>query len=506
MADNLHTNEEARIKLVAGVDKVANAVKGTLGAAGYNGLLEAFESPGHIVTNDGISIAQSIRLEDPVENIGANLMKEIGRRSDKQSGDGTTTSITLAQAIIHGGLKETVPPMQLKRSLEDCLPIIEASIKDQTKEITVDDVGVVASISAEDPAIGALIQEVYQKIGKDGILYPDVSKTFSDHYTLGTGVHIEGAGFASPYMADTDESGRWLSAASYKNARILVTKQKITSARDVLDTVGAALFGAGIKELVIFCDEFEAPVIPDLVMTRAAKGFKTLLVKLPVLWKDQWFEDIGKMTGATVIGDGLLLKNAKIEHLGTIGSIVVDKTDTYLDGIQDISEWIATILESDTDDDKIRAARLNTKTARLFVGAPTDAALSYKRLKVEDARNAAWQALHGGIVPGGGVCLHNAADSMPDTVGGRILRVALKYPLVQIMRNGGLEASVFHNANDHMLGIDARSGEVVNMFDAGIVDAANTVRNAVRNAISVAATVLTAKVVVTLDKTQPQGL
>jgi chaperonin GroEL len=518
MKDNIYVGQEARDKLLFGCDKVADAVKGTLGAAGYNGLLEHYDYPYSITTNDGISIAREIRLEDPVENIGANLMKEIAQRSDRQGGDGTTTAITLAQAILHEGIKSDAAPMALKKSLEECIPVIEASIKDQTKLITESEVGRVAAISAEDEGIGALIQEIYEKIGKDGILYPDISKTFTDHYTLGSGVKITDAGITSPYMCDVDEKTMQpMNAAKLTNARVLITKQKITSARTNLETIVGQLRAASVSELVIFCDEMEPTVIPDIVQTRFKSGFRMVVVKVPTIWKDQWFEDIAKLTGATIIDPaaGISFANLKMMHLGTVGSFLADKNDTFLDGVADISEYLKELDGEGSDESKIRAARLNTKTARLFVGAPTDAALSYRRLKVEDARNAAWQALHGGVVAGGGTSLMRAANLMPDTVGGKILRFALKSPTYQILMNAGLEishvgnnpkGSIYVDGADFQVnrGYDVKSMKCVDMFEAGILDPATVVMGSVRNAISVAATVLTARVVTVIPRSSEQ--
>lgn len=508
LEDNLYVGDEARAKLIAGFDKVADAVKGTLGAAGYNGLLEAFEYPYSITTNDGISIAREIRLADPVENMGANIAKEIASRSDKHGGDGTTTAVTLAQAILHEGVKVQVAPMVLKKSLEECLQIIEASIKDQTKELVKDGVidipmlERVASISAEDEQIGKTIAEIYSKIGADGILYPDVSKTFEDHYTLSSGVKIEDAGLASPYMADVDEKTMQpLNAATFKNVHVLVVKQKIMQAKNDLNGIIGKLASNGMKELVIFCDEWEPTVIPDLVTTRFNNGFRVALVKLPIVWKDQWFEDIAKLTGATVIdGVGAHLARTDMKHLGTVGSFLADKDNTFLDGTLPTEEYIKQLGEDGTDESKIRAARLNTKTARLFVGAASDAALSYRRLKVEDARNAAYQALHGGVVAGGGVALSILSEYMPDTVGGKILANALHVPIMQIISNAGEDVSKTMTQMNSQKGFDAKSGKIVDMWEAGIIDPAEVVKSSARNAISVAATILTARVVTVLDK------
>ncbi len=439
--DNFLSGAEAKAKLIAGFDKVADAVKGTLGSAGYNALLEHQFQPYSVTTNDGVSIAQSIHLADPFESLGANLAKEIAQRSDKQSHDGTTTATVLAQAILHEGVSATISPMQLKKELEDCIPIIEASLKDQTKEITVDEVGTVAGVAAEDTTIGATIQKIYQEIGKDGILFRDISQTFDDHYTIGKGIHIEDAGFVSPYMAEVSQDGRMQSAATLKNVKVLITKQKISSSKD-LDKIAHSLFTSDIKELVVFCDEIEATVIPNLVMSRSERGFRFVVVKMPTIWKDWWFEDLAQVTGAHVVDPaaGLNFKTLGLHDLGEVGSITVDKSDTYIDGIKDITDHLAELEALGIDDAKLRIARLSQKTARYFVGAPTDQALSYRRLKCEDSVGAAWSALHGGIVVGGGVALYNCSKYMPETTGGNILRKALQAPLRQIITNAGCDA------------------------------------------------------------------
>lgn len=503
--DNIYLGDEARAALMRGVDKVADAVKGTLGAGGYNALIEDPRPPFTVATNDGVSVARSITLADSVEQMGARLMQEIGAKSDKDGGDGTTTSITLAQAILHQGLKWNASPMEIKRSLEASLPVILQSIDDQTKEITVSEVGQVATISAEDGQLGALIQEIYERIGADGILYTDISKTAYDYYTEGVGVKVDGAILASPYMADVDSGGKFDKSITLKKPKILVTKQRISSALELNDIV-TSLYNAGTKELVIICDDVDASVIPDLIMTRAKSGFRFVLIKMPVLWKDQWFEDIAKMTGATIVDPtlGIGFKEFKSSYFGTCGSILADKNETCLDGILDISDYISGLVAEGTDDSLVRAARLNTKTARLFVGASSDSALSYKRLKVEDARNAAYQALHGGVVAGGGIALYNAIMKLKDgELGTHILAEALAAPFFQIVRNAGADPEEIaqqlkYSENYSSIGFNAKTGEMVDMFEAGIIDPAKIVKNAITNAISVAATVLTTRVIVTL--------
>ncbi len=478
MRDNLTRGKETTEKLYAGIDKCAQAVGGTMGSGGYNGLIEVIESPGTMTTNDGATILASIQLADPIEDMGRKILLEAVSRANKQSGDGSSTTTVLTAAIIKEGMKHTenTSPMQLKKELEACLPLIEESISKQKRDITVDEVGKVAAISAEDEGIGAMIQEIYKEIGKDGIIHWDISKTFEDHYTIGKGITVEGAGFASPYMADLDETtGQFKGIAKWTNPKILITKQKITTAAD-FNELFATLDAKNIKEVVVFCDEYEATIIPDLIRTRHVRGFKTLLVKMPLFWKDWWYEDLAKAIGATVIDPaaGLSFKLMKMEHLGSVEHITVDKENTYLDGIKDIQGHIKDLEALDTDEGKIRASRLNTKTARYFVGAASDSALSYRRLKVEDAISAAHQALHGGVVVGGGLALYNAAEATNNP----ILDQALLAPHIQITKNMGA-------------GFTQKD-----MEEQEVWDPANVVINSVRNAISVAASVLTCSVIV----------
>lgn len=509
MTDNLYTGSEVQEKLIAGIRKVAKAVGSTMGTGGSNAIIEAIEYPGHLQTNDGFSIANAIRLADPIEEMGRRLLVEAINRANKQSGDGSSTTCVLTAAIIEEGLKHLTESsvMDIKRSLEACIPLIEASIEAQKRIITVDEVGDVATISAEDAEIGARIQEIYQQIGKDGLIYWDISKTAEDSYTVGTGITIEGAGYLSAYMCDASESGQNTNQVRLKDAHLLLTKQKISSAND-LAAIGAELNTHQIKDLVVFCDDIDPLVVPDLIKTRMVRGFRFIIVKMPILWRDWWFEDLAKASGATVVDPaaGFPLKNLNKSHLGTVGNIIIDKDDTFVDGIKDLTDHIAA-LNADTDDNnKLRASRLNVHTARYFVGAHSDSALSYRRLKVEDAISASWQALNGGIVAGGGVSLLQASKTIPDSVGGKILAVALTIPMAQVIHNGGSDYVTSDGVFTGNVGLNTKTRQVVDMFDAGIVDPANIVLNAAKNAISVAATVLTATTVVTFPKVDENPL
>lgn len=498
--DNLYFDAQPRLR--KGIEKVARAVGVTMGTGGSNAIIEAIESPGHLMTNDGYSIANSIVLADPIEDMGRKMLLESINRANKASGDGSSTTCVLTAAIIKEGIgalspkkempwdakdgpKPSLPhPMDLKRSMEECVPLIEKALDEQTRVIETKDVGQVATISAEDPAIGARIQEIYEQIGSKGIIYWDISKTIDDSYTIGSGITVDGAGFTSPYMCDATESGQSTGQIRLKDPHILLTKQKISSAND-LGEIGAYLFGKDIKDLVVFADDIDPLVMPDLIKTRMVRGFRFIIVKMPVLWKDWWYEDLAKATGATIVDPaaGLPLKMLKEEHLGRTGNIVITKDDTFLDGIKDVSAHITELEKLDDQDQAaLRIARLNTKTARYFVGAQSDSALSYRRLKVEDAISAAYQALNGGIVVGGGHALLSVAMGLPDTIGGQVLKAALQSPHEQIVANLG------------------RTFTAQDMEDDKVFDPRNVVYNAVNNAISVAAAVITAPTIVTLPR------
>lgn len=512
LKDNLHF--DAQQKLQAGIKKVAKAVGVTMGTGGSNAIIEAIENPGHLMTNDGFSIANAIVLGDPIEDMGRKMLLESINRANKASGDGSSTTCVLTEAIIDEGLKHAgeAHPMDIKRSIEECLPIIEKSLDEQTRHI-VDDAGAfdleqleqVATISSEDPSIGKMIADIYSQIGKTGIVYWDVSKTSEDTYTIGQGITVEGAGYTSPYMCDATETGQNTNQIRIKNPYILITRQKIASAAD-FNEIGAYLNGQDVKDLVVFCDEIDPLVIPDIVKTRMIRGFRFAIVKMPVLWKDWWYEDLAKATNAKIVDPaaGLPMRDLKHEHLGRVGNIVITKDETYIDGIADVSEHVATIEAEATDDSKLRASRLNTKTARYFVGAHSDSALSYRRLKVEDAISAAWQALNGGIVTGGGSALLNVSAVLKGskTIGSKILATALEAPARRIYANAGARVpDMFMYSGTDIGGFDSRSKkEIGDMFKAGIIDPRNVVLNACKNAISVAATVITAPTIVTLPR------
>ncbi len=502
--DNLYANKEARDKLISGIRKAADAIGATMGTGGSNILIEAMEYPGHIQTNDGATALAAMRFEDPIEEMGRRILLEAVSRANKLNGDGSSTTAVLTASILEEGIKmlDKASPMELKYSLERCVPLIEESINNQKREIEVSEVGAVAAISAEDEEIGARIQEIYEQIGREGIIHWDISKTPEDSYKIGQGITIDQATYVSPYMCDAMENGQSTNQIRIRNPKILLIKQKLSSARE-FESIVPRLYEDGDRELVVFCDEFEPLMINDLILTRANRGFRVVLVKMPVLWKDWWYEDLAKATGAKIvdIGAGLAIKDVNIGHLGTVNNILVSKEATYLDGLKDISDYIQYLGEDGSDESKIRIARLNTKTARYYVGAQSDSALSYRRLKVEDAISAAYHALNGGIVAGGGIALLNCGRELDNS----ILQEALTAPFVQIYKNATGHTPYESESEKHIyggtVGFNSKTREVEqDMFKAQITDPAVIVLNAVKNAISVAAATLTTNTVITLPK------
>ena len=444
MKDNLYTSEQAREKIINGIRRCKEAIAKTMGGAGWNSIIEAVERPGYMVINDGFQILNSIHFEDPLEELGRKMLLEAVSSSNKVNGDNSTTATVLTYAILEEGQKYVgqVSPLELKSSLESLVPFIEKTIREQSREITVDTIKDVCTISAQDEKIGSLIQEIYQKIGKGGLIQWDLSGTTEDRYEIGLGIKVDGAGIASDYMLDIDEkTSKVQKSTKLKNPLILITKQKLSSIEE-LNPMVEYLFRNDIKDLVIFYNEVEPMVVDSINKTRFREKnpFRITLVKMPVLWKDQWYEDLVLASGATLIDvkSPVSLKTLKAEHLGTFEHITISKDETTIEGIKDLTSHVAS-LQAGTDEDKIRAARLNTKTARLFIGAQSESALSYKRYKVEDAISAGWQALHYGICTGGGILLYEVSKNLPDTIGGRILKVALQAPLRQIIANSGMD-------------------------------------------------------------------
>lgn len=431
--DNLYV--DALPRLAEGIRKATNIVARTMGPKGVNVEIESKLYPYHQITNDGATIIKEIRLADPIERIGLSHLQEAADRSNNNSGDGSTTTAVLLNAILEEGIKCGLNTLEIKQSLDECLPIIEKSIFEQTRQITVDDIPAVAEIAGENAVLAKTLGEIYKVIGKDGIIHLEGSGTYETSYSLIDGVRFMDTGYLSPYMATEGKK------ATYQKPTILVTKNKITHFKDI-EPILQALINRGDKHLVIFTDDMDSNVARALIelQKNEKRSIDILIIKAPILWKGYVFEDFAKITGATIIEDasGTSLGNKfRLDWLGTCDTLICDKEETTVIGIKDTSEHIAELEKEGTADAKLRLSWLTTKTAILKLGAKSETELSWKKLKIEDAIMSSRAALRYGIVAGGGITLFNASKAMPDTIGGRILRIALQAPLRQIITNAG---------------------------------------------------------------------
>lgn len=489
--DNFLFSKEARDKIITGINKVVDLVKAGYGPAGSSTIIEEHETPGHRISNDGKRIADSVHLSDPYENIGANIVKEVAAKSDKESGDGRKTSMILLQAILKEGMKVATHEgnlMEIKKSLNECLPIILKSIDDQTKQITTKEVGQVAAIAGESEILGRLFMEIYQKIGKDGIIELDNSGTNQTTYEVVEGIKLLNCGWLKEYMTNNGKG----TEAIHNNPYILITKDKINKIQD-LNKVLTAVNQQEANELVIFFDDMDSTVMMDLAclylgvdrngQPTGRSPFKITLIKAPTLWKDWLFEDFAKVTNATIVDKsiGRPLTGVQLSWLGRCSKLIVKQKETIVIGTQDVKEYIEQLLETNTDDSTLRASRLSTKTAILKLGANSESELSHFSGKALDARNSSYLALQGGVVRGAGKAMLYTHKDIPDTIGGKILKQAIAYPYTLIMHNMGITTA----------NMDKFDEKLDQVFDSAIV-----IKNAITNAISVASTILTTSSVI----------
>ncbi len=517
MAKELHYGEDARRALQAGVDKLANTVKITLGPKGRNVLLsKSFGSP--LITNDGVTIAREIELEDAVENMGAQLVKEVATKTNDVAGDGTTTATLLAQIIIREGFKNVAAganPMVLKRGISGAVEVAVDEIKKLSHAVeTTEAIAQVASVSAADEEIGGLIAQAMEKVGKEGVITVEESKTMGTTLDVVEGMQFD-RGYFSPYMVSDTEK---MEAVS-ENPCILITDKKITNIQELLPILEQVV-QAG-RKLFIICDDLEGEALATLVV----KGvIDCVAVKAPGFGERRkaMLEDIAVLTGATVISEelGYELKETTLDMLGTAATVKVDKENTVIVGgggaAEDIESRIAAIKSqieqctSDFDREKTqeRLAKMAGGVAVIKVGAATETELKERKLRIEDALNATKAAVEEGIVAGGGTALVHAIDKVKaacadltgdEKTGAEIVIKALEAPLRQIVANAGLEGSVIVNKVkelDDSMGFNALTEEYVEMVEVGILDPAKVTRSALQNATSVASTFLTTEAVV----------
>ncbi len=527
-AKQLVFSEEARRHLKLGVDTLANAVKTTLGPKGRNVALDKkWGAP--TITHDGVTVAKEIELEEPYENMGAQLLKEAATRTNDVAGDGTTTATVLAQTIVNEGLKNVAAganPMLVKRGIEWAAQQVVEHIKGQAKELKdKEDIAHVASISANDREIGDLIADVMDKVGKDGVITVEESKTglaFETEFV--EGMQFD-RGYISPYFITDAERMEAVLEEPY----ILVYDKKITAANDIVPIM-EKMIQAGERNLVVIAENVEGEALATLVLNKLRGTMNALAVKAPGFGdrRKAMLQDIAVLTGATVISEevGRKLETVQLSELGRADKVVATKDDTTIVGgrgddaaikgrIQQIRVQIEETT-SDYDREKLqeRLAKLSGGVAVIRVGAATEVELKEKKHRVEDALSATQAAVDEGIVAGGGVTLLNAVhalDEFPfppqsdEATGVRIVRRALEEPMRQLAENAGQDGAVIvqrvlqqqAEQNDTAIGYDVLQEEFVNMFKAGIIDPAKVTRSAVENAASIAAMILTTEALVT---------
>ena len=519
MAKQIKFSEEARAGLKRGVNILADTVKVTLGPKGRNVVLDkGFGGP--TITNDGVTIAKEIELEDKFEDMGAQLIKEVAQKTNDVAGDGTTTATILAQKMINDGLKNVAAganPMAIRRGIEKATKIAVEAIKSNSKDVAgKEEIAQVASISAADPEVGRLISEVMDLVGKDGVVTVEESNTMGLDKEVVEGMQFDN-GYISAYMV-TDSTRM---EAVYENPSILLTDKKISSIQDILPLL-ESMAKVGKKDLVIIGEEVEGEALATLVLNKLRGTFNTLAVKAPGFGdrRKEMLEDIAIITGGQVISEdtGATLEKTTIEMLGTARKVVSDKDNTTIiegkgkpaaikDRVAQIKKQIDKT-KSDFDREKLqeRLAKLSGGVGVIKVGAASEVELKEKKHRVEDAVEATKAAVEEGIVPGGGVALvdviaklKNITVGNEEQIGIDIVKKALEEPMRQIAENAGKEGSVVLEAVRRMKpgeGYNAETDEYGDMIKFGIIDPAKVTKSALQNAASVAAMVLTTEVVV----------
>ena len=521
MAKQIKFGEDARKSLLEGVNKLADTVKVTLGPKGRNVVLDkSFGAP--LITNDGVTIAKEIELEDKFENMGARLVKEVSEKTNDVAGDGTTTATVLAQAMVKEGVKNVAAgadPMAMKRGIDKAVTVAV----DELKKISVPvngkkDIARVASISANNEEVGELIAEAMEKVSKDGVITIEESKTSNTELNVVEGMQFD-KGYVSPYMVtDTDKM-----EAVVDNPYILITDKKISNIQEILPLLEALMQQSG--KLVIICDDIEGEALSTLVLNKLRGVLNVVAVKAPGFGdkRKAMLQDIAILTGGEVITSdlGLELKDTQIEQLGRAKQVKVQKENTIIvDGAGDkqqiadrVGQIKAQIAETKSEYDKEglqeRLAKMAGGVAVIGVGAATETEMKDKKLRIEDALSATKAAVEEGIVAGGGTALINVAPEVEKTVneltggeklGAEIILKALEEPVKQIARNAGLEPAVIADKvkkSEVGIGFDAATEEYVDMKKAGIVDPTKVTRSALQNAASIASMIITTESLVT---------
>ena len=520
MAKQIRSGEEARSLLKNGIKAVADAVKITLGPKGRNVVLDRkYTTP--LVTNDGVSIAKEIELENPFENMGANLIKEVSIKTNDSAGDGTTTACVLAESIVCEGLKNIASgasPILIKNGINKAVKVVVDKLKQISKPVSSDnEILQIASISAGSQEIGELILSAFKAVGKDGVITIEESKTSQTNLKISQGIEID-RGFISPYMCSPNSDHTELD-----NAYILTTDRKISNINEILPLLEGVMQTS--KPLLIIAEDVDGEALSMLTLNAVRGSFNSVSIKAPSYGEKQkeFLEDIALLTGGTYISKELYsdLKNVTINHLGTASKIKIYKDKTIIIGGNADQEKIAekqNILHSiNTDEideyDKIkiedRLARLSDGVAVVEVGSPSEIEMREKKLRIEDALSATKSATKEGIVVGGGCALIKASEDLDNLInsldgdektGAQIIKKAIEAPLRQIAKNAGVDDGVvvdkvMKNIHEN-IGYNALKNEFVNLYDAGIIDPTKVTRCAIEYAASVASTILTTDVII----------
>ena len=528
MAKELKFAEDARSAMLRGVDKLANTVKTTIGPKGRNVVLEqSYGSP--TITNDGVTIAKNIELEDHFENMGAKLVSEVASKTNDIAGDGTTTATVLTQAIVNEGMKNVTAganPVGIRRGIEKATSAAVEELKTMSHDVkTKDDIAQIASISAANQEVGKLIADAMEKVGNDGVI------TIEDSRGVDTSVDVvEGMSFDRGYMSQYMVTDNDKMEADLDNPYVLITDKKIANIQDILPLLQSVVQEG--RALLIIADDITGEALPTLVLNKIRGTFNVVAVKAPGFGdrRKAQLEDIAVLTGGTVISDdlGMQLKDATIDQLGSANKVTVTKDSTTLvdgngdkaaiaDRVEQIKKAISETT-SDFDKEKLqeRLAKLAGGVAVVKVGAATETELKERKYRIEDALNATRAAVQEGFVPGGGTALVNVIPALEklenestgdEQTGVKIVKAALEAPVRQIAENAGVEGSVVINQLKNEkpgIGYNAADGKYEDMVKAGIVDPTKVTRSALQNAASVSALLLTTEAVVA-DKPEPKN-
>ena len=521
MAKQIRFSDEAKNSIFAGVKKVADAVKVTMWPKGRNVILErSYGAP--IVTNDGVTVAKEIELEDKIENIGASLVKEAATKTNDAAGDGTTTTVVLVEAIVKEGLRyirSGVNPFSLGKGLHKAVDLVVSEIQKAAKDVAQkEEIQQIATISAQDEQVGELIAEIMDEVGKDGVVTVEEGKSIGLEKDLVKGMQFD-QWYLSPYFVSDPQRME----ASIENPAILITDKKISSVKDILHLL-EALAAKGKREVVLIADDIEGEALTTLVLNKIRGVLNVLALKAP--WfgdrKKELMKDIAAVTGATMISEeiGITLETATIDMLGSAAKVVSSKDKTTIvDGKgnqEDIDARAALIrgqiekTTSDYDREKLqeRLARIAGGVAVIKVGAATEMEMKNKKYKIEDALNATRAAVEEGILPGGGTAFVKISNKLAalqledadEQIGVQIVQEAITYPVRQIANNAGFKGDwvveEVRANSDFNIGFDAKTGEFKNLVQAGIIDPAKVLRVGLQNAVSAAAMILTTDAVI----------